>query len=345
MAIGHRRLSASAVPQGEFNAFARDALEGLSAAPKRLPCKWLYDARGSELIAEIMDLEEYDLTRAETEIFEAHKGAIAEAFGSEPFNLVDLGAGDGRKTGILIREFLARGANFEFYSIDISEAASRALARSISTEFPTLGGSTLVAEYGTGLAWLANETQRRNLVLFLGSNIGNSNFEEARGFVRELWLALEDGDRVLIGFDARREIERMVRAYDDSKGITAAFNLNLLARMNRELAADFQLDRFRFYCTWEPRSSAIESYLVSLVDQTVSIGALKKQFAFEAGEAIHTESSRKYTRSDIERLATDGGFASEALLTNSGRTFVDALWRVEKAARKSRARERGARSA
>ncbi|MBI5435407.1 MAG: L-histidine N(alpha)-methyltransferase [Planctomycetes bacterium] len=330
MTISARLIQASEVPSAERAAFARDVLEGLSAEPKHLSCKWFYDARGSELINSIMDLDEYYLTRCEAEVFEQHAVELVRALGDEPFELVDLGAGDGRKTGILIRRFLELGARFEFFSIDISESASRSLAATLAREFPTLAGETLVAEYASGLAWLAERSTKRKLVLFLGSNIGNSSLDGARAFLGELGLALREDDLVLVGADLVKDVDVLRRAYDDSRGLTAAFNLNLLARIDRELGGRFERGRFRFYSTWEPRTSAIESYLVSLAEQEVAIDALGRSFHFGAHEAIHTESSRKYTLAELARLAEVSGFAGEAVFQDRRGWFADVLWRVAK---------------
>lgn len=330
MAIGHHTLNEGASELRATRAFKLDVLAGLSSLHKSVPCKWLYDAQGSRIISAIMDLEEYYLTRCEAEIFELHKQALLDAVGPRAFDLVDLGAGDGRKTAILIDHFARGGADFEFASIDISVSASRELASTLGERFPSLRGTTLIGEYATGLAWLAQRSARRKLVLFLGSNIGNFAPGEARAFLRELWLALSPGDLVLIGFDLRKDVERMRLAYDDSRGVTAAFNLNLLARINRELGGDFDLDRFRFHCGWEPRSGAIESYLISTCDQDVTIGGLGRTFHFEAWEALHTESSRKYAPSAIDELARSCGFEIAATYFDRYRWFVDALFEVIK---------------
>ncbi|MCE9593602.1 MAG: L-histidine N(alpha)-methyltransferase [Planctomycetes bacterium] len=344
MPIATRVLQPGDAAVTERAEFAREVLEGLSAKPKHLPCKWFYDARGSELIESIMDLDEYYLTRCEAEIFEEHAAELLRALGKKPFELVDLGAGDGRKTGILIRRFQDLGARFGFFSIDISESASAKLATELSRSFPALHGETLVADYATGLASLAERSRERKLVLFLGSNIGNASFEGARAFLRELWLSLDDGDLVLVGADLKKDVTTLRAAYDDPRGVTAAFNLNLLSRMNRELGGDFDLERFRFYCTWEPRTSAIESYLISQAEQRVTLDAVGRAFDFEAQEAIHTESSRKYSLGELDELALAAGFVREGLFRDRRGWFADALWRVEKTKRRAPTREEPARA-
>ena len=186
------------------------------------------------------------------------------------------------------------------------------------------------ADYFDGLRWLAHQTDRRNLVLFLGSNIGNFDKPRARAFLRRLWNALNPADRVLIGFDLKKDIEALLLAYNDPQGVTERFNLNLLERINRELGGTFNPDKFRFFSTYNVFSGALESYLVSLVDQRVYIEALSQDFHFAPWEPIHTEYSYKYLDHDITDLAQFTRFAVEARWYDAQGWFCDALWRVEK---------------
>ena len=176
-------------------------------------------------------------------------------------------------------------------------------------------------------------------MLFLGSNIGNFDAVRARAFLRRLWGSLHENDRVLIGFDLKKDIELLLAAYDDSRGVTSAFNLNLLRRMNRELGADFDVDAFRHFGTYDVFSGAMESYLVSLEAQVVRVAALQQSFAFDAWEPVHTEYSYKYLRSDVEALADDTGFVCETRFEDARGWFLDALWRVEKGASSAEPRE------
>jgi len=187
-----------------------------------------------------------------------------------------------------------------------------------------------VAEYFDAIKWLATIDGRRNLVLFLGSSIGNFDHVGAQRFLRCLWSALKHDDQVLIGFDLRKDIDVLTRAYNDSKGVTREFNLNLLDRMNRELGADFDREMFAFSCHFNVRSGAVESWLVSKAAQNVHFGRLGRSFSFQDWEGIHTESSHKYWESDIPRLAEEAGFAMEMQFFDSKRYFVDSLWRVKK---------------
>ena len=310
--------------------FAEDVLVGLSERPKRISSKYFYDAEGSRLFQGITDLEEYYPTRIEAEILESRGAEIVEALGGEALNLVDLGAGDGRKTVLLLQKLLEAGIDVTYVPIDISESAMAGLVQSMGIRFPTLKISGLVAEYFEGVRWLGRRSSRHNLVLFLGSNIGNLNKPLARAFLRRLWRALNSDDHVLIGFDLKKDIEVLLAAYNDSEGVTAAFNLNLLHRINTELDADFDLEKFRFFCTYNVFSGAMESYLVSLERQSVHVGALDSSFDFNPWEPIHTEYSYKYLDHDIAGLAGHGGFRDEARFYDDRKWFCDALWRVLK---------------
>ncbi|MCA9546394.1 MAG: L-histidine N(alpha)-methyltransferase, partial [Myxococcales bacterium] len=252
-------------------AFAEEVLVGLSERPKRLPSKYFYDDAGSRLFQDITELDAYYPTRCEREIFQAHHADLLDRFRRAPFNLIDLGAGDGRKTAVLLEYLIEKGADVRYVPIDISEEAMRIAVDAVGQRFPTLPISGLVADYFDGLRWLAHQTDRRNLVLFLGSNIGNFDKPRARAFLRRLWNALNPADRVLIGFDLKKDIEALLLAYNDPQGVTERFNLNLLERINRELGGTFNPDKFRFFSTYNVFSGAMESYLVSLVDQRVYI--------------------------------------------------------------------------
>lgn len=309
-------------------AFAEDVLVGLSERPKRLPSRYFYDDDGSNLFAAITDLEEYYPTRVEREIFEQHAGDILGRFRDQPLDLVDLGAGDGRKTRILLEALLEMGADVRFVPIDISEAAMKGIVQAMGARFPTLPIHGLVSEYFDGVRWLGQQGDRTKLVLFLGSNIGNFDRPRARAFLRRLWNALRKGDHTLIGFDLKKDIEVLLAAYNDKEGVTANFNLNLLRRINAELGADFDLDKWRHYGTYNVFSGAMESYLVALEAQTVTIRALRDRFHFKAWEPIHTEYSYKYLPEDIDSLAEHGGFDQIGRFTDEQGWFASALWRV-----------------
>ena len=304
-----------------------DVLVGLSSMPKRLPSRLIYDDRGSELFQQIMGLPEYYPTRCEEQILRTHARSIVEALDGRPFNLVDLGAGDGKKTMILIEEAIRMNADFRFVPIDISEGAMRGLTVAIAEKYQDLTVQGLVAEYTAGVQWLAQQSnQRANLILFLGSNIGNFDRANARGFLSRLWAAMHVNDRLLIGFDLKKDIDRLLAAYNDSAGVTAEFNLNLLSRLNRELDADFDRSRWRHFGTYNVFSGAMESYLVSMEHQTVHIDRLERLFTFEALEPIHTEYSYKYLTTDMDSLASDSGFRVQTRYLDDNGWFSDDVW-------------------
>ena len=310
--------------------FSMEVLNGLSEYPKRLSSKYFYDDEGSRLFQKIMHLDEYYLTQGEFEIFRTQKSSLLSLLVDEAFNIVELGAGDGAKTSVLIDYFLNQGLEFKYIPVDISEGAMRTLTQTMKDSYPGLKITGLVAEYFDGLKWLSGNNRRRNLVLLLGSNLGNFPKPQAKVFLRSLWNTLKDGDYVLIGFDLKKDIDLMLDAYNDPNGVTAAFNLNLLTRINRELGGTFNLGDFRFFATYNVFSGAIESYLVSLKKQTVLIKEIGQNFLFRAWEPIHTEYSYKYLSSDIVDLAESTGFTIVKQLFDSKKYFVDSVWQVSK---------------
>lgn len=310
--------------------FARDVLIGLSEPRKHLPTKYHYDDDGSRLFQKIMTLPEYYPTNCEFEILKTQKKAIAELMENHSFNLVELGAGDGVKTSILLQEFDERKLEFQYVPIDISESAMRGLIDSIHGSFPDIKANGIVAEYFDGVKWLSRIGPQKNFVLFLGSNLGNFSAMQSKIFLRTLWDSLDNDDFVLIGFDLKKDIDKMLDAYNDSQGVTAEFNLNMLRRINNELGGNFDLSKFRHYATYDVFSGAIESYLVSLEAQTVFIKELSETFDFQPWEPIHTEYSYKYLVSDVEKLARDTGYTIERHLFDTKRYFMDSIWRVQK---------------
>jgi len=311
--------------------FALDVLIGLSQKPKSLPSRYFYDEEGSRLFQRIMDLPEYYLTGCEFDILRWHKERILQWIAADSFNLVELGAGDGKKTRVLLEHFLSRGVDFRYIPVDICEEAVDGCINTLNGSLSGLEVSGLVSEYFEGLNWLSNLDGRRNMVLFLGSNIGNFRPGEAIEFLHQLWSALNDGDIVLIGFDLLKDMEMISRAYNDAEGVTAAFNLNLLKRMNRELGADFDVDRFSFYSAFNLRANAVESFLVSQKEQNVRIEDLNQTFTFHQWEPVQTEFSHKYRDEDIVNLAARTGFEIIGILKDPQEYFADAVWRVRKA--------------
>ena len=314
--------------QTATSTFADDIRRGLSETPKRLFARYFYDDEGSRLFERIMELPEYYPTRAEAEVLTKNKALLlANLPGSAPLTLVDLGAGDGDKTLILLEHFVNAGLDFSYQPVDISGWAVKDLTQRLHRRLPSLRVEGIIADYETALTGLQNRPGRK-LVLFLGSNIGNFAVDEACSFLQRIRRVLSPPDGLLIGMDLRKEPELIHRAYNDSAGITAAFNKNLLKRINRELDGDFNPETFAFHASYEPVSGVVKSYLVSTIAQTVWLGELGQEFQFAAWETIHTEDSRKFSLPEIEALAQGCGFRVEEHFLDGNRWFADSLWRV-----------------
>ena len=306
---------------------AQHVAEGLRRAPKTLSSMYFYDDAGSRLFQQIMNLPEYYPTRAEFAIFREHGAAIAAALspaGGGDFALVELGAGDGAKTKLLLRELLAAGAPFTYAPVDISAGAMTGLVAALKQELPTLDVAPVVADYATALTELPTRPGSK-AVLFLGSNIGNFGPAERLDFLRQLAAPLAPADRLLIGFDLQKDPRRIRAAYDDAQGVTAAFNLNLLTRLNRELAADFDLAHWQHYTDYSPLNGAVRSFLVSTRAQQVRVAALDETFDFAAWEVIHTENSYKFTLPQIEDLAAEAGLRVVEYFTDAATDFADVV--------------------
>lgn len=316
-------------PTPEFTQFAADVLAGLSSSPKVLSSKYFYDDEGSRLFQEIMTLPEYYLTGCETEIFAGQTEEILRAFsaGAEGFDLIELGAGDGTKTAVLVDHFLKRGIDLTYSPIDISIQALDQLSLRFTAKFPDLRIDALRGDYFRILRSLKNGDGRRKILLFLGSNIGNFSHDEAIDFFRQLRAAMNDNDLLFVGFDLQKDPHEIVGAYDDSQGITAAFNLNLLRRINRELGANFDLNKFSHYAVYRPVECAARSFLISRERQTVFIKALNKGFDFEPWEAVFVEISQKYNLRMIEELASESGFSVVQNFFDSRKYYADSLWK------------------
>jgi dimethylhistidine N-methyltransferase len=308
--------------------FLRDVLAGLASRPRTLPSRWLYDARGSRLFEWITRLPEYDLTRNELAILTAHLDALVAPFVGAPCTVVDLGAGDGHKTRVLLEALRTRCPAVAYAPLDLSRAALEVAARRVGAEVPGVAVKPVHADWGAGLRRVALRSGGgRKLVLFLGSSVGNLEHDAAARLLRDVRVVLSRGDHLLVGFDLLKPVAEHLAAYDDASGVTRAFNLNLLARMNRELGADFDLDGFRHVATFDPARPAMESWLESQRRQVVRVG--EETFELEAGERIHTEISCKYDLAGIDALRRAAGFAAAGLFQDERRRFADALWRAE----------------
>lgn len=313
----------------ELTQFAEDVFAGLTSTPKQLSSRYFYDDEGSRLFMEIMKLPEYYPTRAEFKVFTEQTNEIYKAFtgGANGIDLIELGAGDGAKTAVLIDHFLKQDLDFTYSPIDISQEANDVLTTRFQEKFPSLKIDPHTGDYFKVLGSLKNCNGRRKVLMFLGSNIGNFSREKALDFFRQLRSVMNDNDRLFIGFDMQKDPRVIVAAYDDKQGVTAAFNLNLLTRINRELGADFDIEKFSHYAQYRPVECAARSFLISREKQSVHIAALNRSFDFEQWEPLFMEISQKYTRTMIEELAAESGFEIEHDFIDEENFYTDSLWR------------------
>lgn len=293
------------------------ALEGLSLTPKTLPPWLFYDDAGSKLFEQITLLPEYYLTRTERTLLELHASDILNAFDS-PITVAELGAGTATKTGLLLAATVQRQAKVLYQPIDVSAGALQEAVSSLQAALPGVRVKPSVANYTVEPLRIERPAGCRILTLYIGSSIGNFSADEARSILLNLRSQLEPGDGLLLGTDlapgANKSVETLVAAYDDATGVTAAFNQNVLVRLNRELGANFQVELFHHRAKWNRAASRIEMHLVSSRAQTVTL--LGDTIHFAAGETIHTENSYKFTAATIESMLEPAGFRTE-------RTYVD----------------------
>ncbi|MEP6919536.1 MAG: L-histidine N(alpha)-methyltransferase [bacterium] len=304
--------------------FAEDVRKGLSSERKSLSPKYFYDELGSQLFDAICLLPEYYLTRAENEIIERYADEIVGSVGGQK-TLLEMGSGSASKTRLIIESLLKSQAELRFIPVDISASALESSSRILLQSYPALRIEAYAAEYFDGLAELSKKQRGRTLALFLGSNISNFGRDEAPAFLRALRGVLNSGDGLLLGADLKKQREILEPAYDDALGLTAAFNLNLLARVNRELEGNFDLRAFKHHAFYNEDIGRVEIYIESVRPQTVTIGKLDLEVKFETGEQIHTENSYKYDLSGIARLATETGFTCTRTWLDSQQLFSSNL--------------------
>ena len=317
-------------------AFADDVRAGLCASPKTLPPRYFYDDLGSCLFEAICRLPEYYVTRAENEILQSHTPAILERAWRGPVRevrLVEFGAGSATKTRHLIRGLLARGAHLHYMPIDISATELERAGRALLEAYPSLRVTGVAAEFDAALAIL--EADKRawpagtpTLALFLGSTIGNLEPGERNRFLCAVRRLLVPGDALLLGADRAKPAAEVVPAYDDALGVTAAFNLNLLARINRELGGAFDLRSFRHRALYDEERGRIEMHLVSRSAQRVGLSALDLNVGFLPGESIHTENSYKFSADQLRGLAAESQFELEQVWQDGAQRFLLALLRA-----------------
>jgi dimethylhistidine N-methyltransferase len=309
--------------------------DGLSARRKRLPPWLFYDEAGSRLFDRITELPEYYLTRTERGILAAHAGAMiaqaADRDGNEAVRLriAELGAGSADKTRLLLKAAIERQGAAIYEPVDVSATALDAAQERIEREIPGVEVAPRVMDYTHGLELEPCGAGERRLVLYIGSSIGNFDPHEAARLLEGVRAGLQPGDSLLLGVDLAKDTRTLLAAYDDAAGVTAAFNLNLLARLNRELGGNFDLEAFAHRAEWNEPESRIEIHLVSRSPQRVRLAALELEVEFAQDETIHTENSYKYRPGQAEAMLAAAGFAPVESWTDARGWFVVCLGRVE----------------
>ena len=307
---------------------AADVKAGFAKRPRSLPPKYFYDALGSRLFEAIGELPWYRITRAETRLLEKAAPAVARALAG-PARVVELGSGSGEKLALVVERLRARRKKSEVHVVDLSAAAVAASLGRLS-KFPgvKIRGHRATYEKGLSEAMKARRGAGECLVLFLGSNIGNFDPDDAARLLRAVRVRLRPGDALLLGTDLVKPEGELLAAYDDPLGLTAVFNRNLLLRLNRELGADFDLAAWKHRAEWNARAGRVEMHLVSLVKQRVRIPAAGVVAEFAAGETLFTESSHKYTAAGVDRLVSAAGFRRERLWIDASTKFALTLCRA-----------------
>lgn len=297
---------------GFKTAFEEDVYKGLTGHPKYLLSKYIYDEKGDRLFQQIMEMPEYYLTNCELGILQEHTASIGDSFNSaEGFDLIELGAGDGKKTKILLKHLRDQKYNFTYLPIDISEHVLNELEVSVKEELPGIDIKPQQGTYFKTLENLSDFSKRKKVIMVLGSNIGNLLHENAIEFLRNIQMAMAPEDMLFMGFDQKKNPQKILDAYNDPHGITEAFNKNLLVRINYELGGNFNPDTFKHWETYDPETGTAKSFLVSKIDQEVFLEAFNLKIHFDAWESIHTEISQKYDEKIVEWLAGEAGLKIE----------------------------------
>jgi dimethylhistidine N-methyltransferase len=314
------RLQIVTVPQLRLPTFAEDVAAGLGASPRRLNSKYFYDAVGSALFDAITYLPEYYMTRAETDVLREWGWEIVRALGN-PVEFIELGSGSATKTRLLIEETLRVQRTLRYSPIDISAEALRAAASALVDSYPALRVSGYVGDYLSVLDTPHLQRSDKVLVMFMGSNIGNYEPADAVALLRRIAAMLKPGDGLLLGADLKKDRKDLLLAYDDPAGVTAAFNKNVLARINRELGGDFDVKNFEHVVEYEEERGGLHSYLAAMSEQSVNVGEIGLQLHFEPGDRIHTESAYKYSPQSIAQMAGSAGLSVARSWTDPAQRF------------------------
>ncbi|MBB6682612.1 L-histidine N(alpha)-methyltransferase [Aequorivita sp. 609] len=309
--------------------FKTEVKEGLSSFPKYLSSKYFYDKKGDKLFQDIMAMPEYYLTGCEFEILATHTKTIGELFRDREngLDLIELGAGDGKKTKLLLKYMTDNNFNFVYKPIDISENAVELLTNNLAQEMPSLTVDAEIGEYFEVLERLKGFNKRKKVIVVLGSNIGNLLHPKAIDFLTKLKDTMLAEDLLFMGFDQKKNPQTVLDAYNDHTGITAAFNKNILTRINRELNANFEVDKFTHWESYNPESGTAKSFLIATEAMDVRIKNLDLDISFEQWETIHTEISQKYDDKTVAWLAEQAGLTIETSFTDKKGYYKDYVLR------------------
>jgi len=298
--------------------FKKEVLEGLCKSPKTLPSKYFYDDEGSRIFQEIMDMPEYYLPAAEMEIIHHHSPVISQKITGKELDVIELGAGDGRKIGFFLKTISQSVDCLTYFPLDISKGILEENAKRIGEEVPKVKIEPMWGDYFLSLPKIS-ERKKPRVIVFAGSNIGNFKKEQAVDFLKFIAKELNPGDFFILGVDLKKDPKKILAAYNDAQGITKRFNLNLLTRINRELDADFELEAFDHYASYHPINGAAESFLISLKKQSVRIG--EKAIRFDKDEVIQTEISQKYDLPLLQELSRASGLTLDSSYMDSQALF------------------------
>ncbi len=295
------------------NEFVKDVEKGLADKQKHISPKFFYDKKGSKLFEEICDQPEYYLNRSESLILKRSVDEIMNKLGEKQISIIELGNGNSLKTRILLKPFLANLRKVCYFPIDVSLKTLQKSIKDLSKEYVNLEIFGICSDYVSGLTKIndfmkmKNNIPKNKLIIFLGSSIGNFHPKEAKNFLYSLKSYIRQEDALLIGIDLEKDKRILDKAYNDKKGLTAKFNLNILSRINRELDGEFKLSSFEHKSFYNIHKHRIEMHLESKLDQEVRVGATKKTFHFKKGETIHTENSYKYSQNNLNELVKNAG--------------------------------------
>ena len=320
--VSHQRMILHRLQAQDQQSDLREAvMQGLNASPKSMRPKFFYDEQGSLLFERITETKDYYPTAAEREILHCYSEEIIDVTGKNGLNLVELGSGSSNKTRILLDAIERRTPAFTYVPIDISPTIVESFGQKLLEDYPQIHIEGLICDYHHAMAYLAENLIPHKLIIFLGSSLGNFDPQEARHLLKDVAHAMLDDDFLLIGLDLIKDSATLHRAYNDSEGVTAAFNMNLLRRINHDLDANFNLDQYRHYAFSNPQKKRVEMHIESLKTQEVQIDALDMRIRFQKGETIHTESSYKFDPSSLSALLEGSGLTLERQWLDKGERY------------------------